>query len=96
MVNNLVVQNCEWTLACCNDFLGWKLLEEIEVLSHYDSQEALSQICKHLVQLYLDRVPTFLTHTLDYMEPHGPVAEGSHCAHRVPHLLPGNYRCEPP
>ncbi|XP_077172350.1 maestro heat-like repeat-containing protein family member 6 [Paroedura picta] len=63
-----VVENCEWTLARCNDLMGWKLLEQLEIMAHYDSQEALSQISRHLVQRYPDRVASFLRHTLDYMK----------------------------
>ncbi|KAL8177595.1 UNVERIFIED_CONTAM: hypothetical protein K2H54_014006 [Gekko kuhli] len=44
----------ECTVTCCN-FSGWKLLKEIEVLARYDSQEALTQICKCLVEWYPDR-----------------------------------------
>ncbi|KAM6456071.1 maestro heat-like repeat-containing protein family member 6 [Liasis olivaceus] len=63
-----VVENCEWTLARCSDFLGWKLLEEIVILAHYDSQEALDKICKRLVRWYPHWVPAFLSRTLDYLK----------------------------
>uniref|UniRef100_A0A8C8RGD0 Maestro heat like repeat family member 6 n=1 Tax=Pelusios castaneus TaxID=367368 RepID=A0A8C8RGD0_9SAUR len=44
-----VVESCEWTLARCNDFMGWNLLEDIFTMAHYDNQQALCDICKHLV-----------------------------------------------
>ncbi|XP_063156074.1 maestro heat-like repeat-containing protein family member 6 [Candoia aspera] len=69
-----VVENCEWTLARCSDFLGWDLLEEIVILAHYDSQEALDKICTRLVRWYPHRVPAFLSRTLDYLKsPEAPL-----------------------
>ncbi|XP_053106187.1 maestro heat-like repeat-containing protein family member 6 [Hemicordylus capensis] len=63
-----VVEHCEWTLARCNDFLGWKLLEEIIILAHYDSQQALDKICKRLVQRYPGRTPAFLSDSMNYLK----------------------------
>ncbi|XP_067416148.1 maestro heat-like repeat-containing protein family member 6 [Emydura macquarii macquarii] len=63
-----VVESCEWTLARCNDFMGWKLLEEIFTMAHYDNQQALCNICKHLVQRYSGRVRDFLSQSQHYLK----------------------------
>ncbi|XP_074844092.1 maestro heat-like repeat-containing protein family member 6 [Carettochelys insculpta] len=63
-----VVESCEWTLARCNDFLGWKLLEEIFTMAHYDNQQALCKVCKHLVQRRSGRVREFLSQSRHYLK----------------------------
>ncbi|XP_065256272.1 maestro heat-like repeat-containing protein family member 6 [Emys orbicularis] len=63
-----VVESCEWTLARCNDFMGWKLLEEIFTMAHYDNQQALCKVCKHLVQRYSGRVHEFLSQSQHYLK----------------------------
>ncbi|EMP30362.1 hypothetical protein UY3_12515 [Chelonia mydas] len=63
-----VVESCEWTLARCNDFLGWKLLEEIFTMAHYDNQQALCNVCKHLVQQYSGRIHEFLFQSQHYLK----------------------------
>ncbi|XP_044861965.1 maestro heat-like repeat-containing protein family member 6 isoform X2 [Mauremys mutica] len=63
-----VVESCEWTLARCNDFMGWKLLEEIFTMAHYDNQQALCKVCKHLVQRYSGRVHKFLSQGQHYLK----------------------------
>ncbi|KAG6924684.1 maestro heat like repeat family member 6 [Chelydra serpentina] len=63
-----VVESCEWTLARCNDFMGWKLLEEIFTMAHYDNQQALCTVCKQLVQRYSGRVHEFLSQSQHYLK----------------------------
>ncbi|XP_056678906.1 maestro heat-like repeat-containing protein family member 6 isoform X2 [Monodelphis domestica] len=60
-------QSAEWTLARCDRFLHWKLLEEISTMAHYDSPEALSRTCGRLVQWYPRRASDFLSQAQGYL-----------------------------
>ncbi|XP_066235725.1 maestro heat-like repeat-containing protein family member 6 isoform X4 [Saccopteryx leptura] len=60
-------ESSEWTLARCDRALRWGLLEEVVTVAHYDSPEALSRICRHLVQWYPNHVPSFLSQTQGYL-----------------------------
>nr|XP_025044737.1 maestro heat-like repeat-containing protein family member 6 isoform X2 [Pelodiscus sinensis] len=63
-----VAESCEWTLARCNDFMGWKLLEEIFTMAHYDNQQALCNVCRHLVRRCSGRVHEFLSQSRHYLK----------------------------
>ncbi|XP_031295637.1 maestro heat-like repeat-containing protein family member 6 isoform X4 [Camelus dromedarius] len=60
-------ESSEWTLARCDQALRWGLLEEMVAVAHYNSPEALSQICQRLVQWYPSHVPSFLSQTQGYL-----------------------------
>ncbi|XP_074059069.1 maestro heat-like repeat-containing protein family member 6 isoform X2 [Macrotis lagotis] len=60
-------ESAEWTLARCDQFLRWRLLEEISAMVHYDSPEALSRTCKRLVQWYPGRASVFLNQAQGYL-----------------------------
>ncbi|XP_066121572.1 maestro heat-like repeat-containing protein family member 6 isoform X3 [Saccopteryx bilineata] len=60
-------ESSEWTLARCDGALRWGLLEEVVTVAHYDSPEALSCICRRLVQWYPNHVPSFLSQTQGYL-----------------------------
>ncbi|XP_072458911.1 maestro heat-like repeat-containing protein family member 6 isoform X2 [Notamacropus eugenii] len=60
-------ESAEWTLARCDRFLRWRLLEEISAMVHYDSPEALSRTCKRLAQWYPGRASDFLSQAQGYL-----------------------------
>nr|XP_027806700.1 maestro heat-like repeat-containing protein family member 6 [Marmota flaviventris] len=60
-------ESSEWTLARCDQALRWGLLEEMVTVAHYDSPEALSRVCRRLVQLYPNHLPSFLSQTQGYL-----------------------------
>ncbi|XP_054446534.1 maestro heat-like repeat-containing protein family member 6 [Pteronotus mesoamericanus] len=60
-------ESSEWTLARCDRALRWGLLEEVVTVAHYDSPEALSRVCRRLVQWYPSHVPRFLSQTQGYL-----------------------------
>ncbi|XP_036597651.1 maestro heat-like repeat-containing protein family member 6 [Trichosurus vulpecula] len=60
-------ESAEWTLARCDRFLRWSLLEEISAMVHYDSPEALSRTCRRLVQWYPGRASDFLSQAQGYL-----------------------------
>ncbi|XP_007999968.3 maestro heat-like repeat-containing protein family member 6 [Chlorocebus sabaeus] len=60
-------ESSEWTLARCNQAFCWGLLEEMVTVAHYDSPEALSHLCRRLVQRYPGHVPNFLSQTQGYL-----------------------------
>uniref|UniRef100_A0A6I8NHC0 Maestro heat like repeat family member 6 n=1 Tax=Ornithorhynchus anatinus TaxID=9258 RepID=A0A6I8NHC0_ORNAN len=60
-------ESAEWTLARCDRFLHWGLLEEIVTMAHYDSPEAFSRTCRRLVRWYPGRVPGFLDQAQGYL-----------------------------
>ncbi|XP_068953017.1 maestro heat-like repeat-containing protein family member 6 isoform X3 [Petaurus breviceps papuanus] len=60
-------ESAEWTLARCDRFLRWRLLEEISAMVHYDSPEALSRTCRQLVQWYPGRASDFLSQAQGYL-----------------------------
>ncbi|XP_043831877.1 maestro heat-like repeat-containing protein family member 6 [Dromiciops gliroides] len=60
-------ESAEWTLARCDRFLHWRLLEEISAMVHYDSPEALSRTCRRLVQWYPGRASDFLNQAQGYL-----------------------------
>ncbi|XP_051827151.1 maestro heat-like repeat-containing protein family member 6 isoform X1 [Antechinus flavipes] len=67
-------ESAEWTLARCDRFLRWRLLEEISAMVHYDSPEALSRTCRRLVQWYPGRASDFLSQAQGYLRsPHVPI-----------------------
>ncbi|XP_069882004.1 maestro heat-like repeat-containing protein family member 6 [Dipodomys merriami] len=67
-------ESSEWTLARCDQALGWGLLEEVVTVAHYDSPEALGRVCHRLVQRYPSHVPRFLSQTQGYLRsPQGPL-----------------------
>ncbi|XP_027715695.1 maestro heat-like repeat-containing protein family member 6 isoform X2 [Vombatus ursinus] len=61
-------ESAEWTLARCDRFLGWRLLEEISAMVHYDSPEALSRTCRRLAQWYPGRASDFLSQAQGYLK----------------------------
>uniref|UniRef100_A0A2K5YRR2 Maestro heat like repeat family member 6 n=1 Tax=Mandrillus leucophaeus TaxID=9568 RepID=A0A2K5YRR2_MANLE len=60
-------ESSEWTLARCDQAFCWGLLEEMVTVAHYDSPEALSHLCRRLVQRYPGHVPNFLSQTQGYL-----------------------------
>ncbi|KAL0598489.1 Maestro heat-like repeat-containing protein family member 6 [Plecturocebus cupreus] len=60
-------ESSEWTLARCDQAFCWGMLEEMVTVAHYDSPEALSHICRCLVQRYPGHVPNFLSQTQGYL-----------------------------
>ncbi|KAM5280703.1 maestro heat-like repeat-containing protein family member 6 [Ctenodactylus gundi] len=60
-------ESAQWTLARCDQALGWGLLEDMATVAHYDSPEALSRVCRRLVRQYPSRVPCFLSQTQGYL-----------------------------
>ncbi|KAK2095172.1 Maestro heat-like repeat-containing protein member 6 [Saguinus oedipus] len=67
-------ESSEWTLARCDQAFCWGMLEEMVTVARYDSPEALSHVCRRLVQRYPDHVPNFLSQTQGYLRsPHYPL-----------------------
>ncbi|XP_045862914.1 maestro heat-like repeat-containing protein family member 6 isoform X3 [Meles meles] len=60
-------ETSEWALARCDQALRWGLLEDMVTVAHYDSPEALSRICRCLVQQYPSHTPSFLSQTQGYL-----------------------------
>ncbi|XP_064443842.1 maestro heat-like repeat-containing protein family member 6 isoform X3 [Mirounga angustirostris] len=60
-------ESSEWTLARCDQALHWGLLEDVVTVAHYDSPEALSRICRCLVQQCPSHIPSFLSQTQGYL-----------------------------
>ncbi|KAF3822814.1 hypothetical protein GH733_008188 [Mirounga leonina] len=60
-------ESSEWTLARCDQALRWGLLEDVVTVAHYDSPEALSRICRCLVQQCPSHIPSFLSQTQGYL-----------------------------
>ncbi|XP_038616002.1 maestro heat-like repeat-containing protein family member 6 [Tachyglossus aculeatus] len=88
-------ESAEWTLARCDRFLHWGLLEEIVTMAHYDSPEALSRTCQCLVQWYPGRVPGFLDQARGYLRsPQVPIrrAAGMFIGFLVHHTDAGTVR----
>ncbi|XP_054102516.1 maestro heat-like repeat-containing protein family member 6 isoform X5 [Callithrix jacchus] len=70
----LLDHSSEWTLARCDQAFCWGMLEEMVTVARYDSPEALSHVCRRLVQRYPGHVPNFLSQTQGYLRsPHDPL-----------------------